>query len=218
MPDSKATDKRLQNLISYLTPAVTLLNELHDGFGTPFIPVISNTTLSLIAALQTMKWNKDECVRLMENIHELLYTIVDLHIKSETEGTLPPAILHDIGKFAEYYFPFTCYKSMYGNKLKYLFRQSERNSLVNDCRTGLEEALQNFKIKPGSNIFNDITKLHEETQRMHKELLELISTLSDGTASDRSSISSSVYQSAVGSDRYFALFVIKTSVLMHWLQ
>jgi hypothetical protein len=52
---------------------------------------------------QTVKWNKDECVRLMENIHELLYTIVDLHIRSKTGGTLPPGILHHIGKFTEYF-------------------------------------------------------------------------------------------------------------------
>jgi hypothetical protein len=52
MPQPKATDTRLQNLISSLPPAVTLLNELHDGFGTPFVPMISNTILSLIAAVQ----------------------------------------------------------------------------------------------------------------------------------------------------------------------
>jgi hypothetical protein len=37
--------------------------------------------------------------QLMENIPEVLYTIVDLHLKSETVGLLPPAMLDNIGKF-----------------------------------------------------------------------------------------------------------------------
>lgn len=54
-----------------------------------------------------MKKNKDECVRLLENIHDLLYAIIDLHLKSETVGTtLPPATLDQIGKFTEYFTVF----------------------------------------------------------------------------------------------------------------
>jgi hypothetical protein len=49
--------------------------------------------------LQSVKRNKDECLQLMENINQVLYAIVDLHIRSETVGALPPAILKDIGHF-----------------------------------------------------------------------------------------------------------------------
>jgi hypothetical protein len=46
------TEIRLNNIAACLTPAVTLLNELHDAFCPPFIQPISNTILSLIAAVQ----------------------------------------------------------------------------------------------------------------------------------------------------------------------
>jgi hypothetical protein len=52
--------------------------------------------------VQNVQRNRDECVQLMENIHQVLYAIVDLHIKSETAGSLHPSILDHIGQFTEY--------------------------------------------------------------------------------------------------------------------
>ena len=49
-----------------------------------------------------MKKNKDDCIKLIENVHELLYAIVNLHMKSETPGSLSPAMLYHVGKFTEY--------------------------------------------------------------------------------------------------------------------
>ncbi|KAJ7114934.1 hypothetical protein C8R44DRAFT_740272 [Mycena epipterygia] len=46
------TDIQLSNIVACVTPAAELLNELHDGFGTPFVQAISNTTLSLVSMFQ----------------------------------------------------------------------------------------------------------------------------------------------------------------------
>ncbi|KAJ7131108.1 hypothetical protein C8R44DRAFT_871639 [Mycena epipterygia] len=94
---------RSRGIIACLETIVTLLNKVTDAFGTPFVPAISSTTLSLITAVQNAKMNKEECIQLMENIHGILYTIIKLHITSETAGSLPPAILYHIGKFTEYF-------------------------------------------------------------------------------------------------------------------
>jgi hypothetical protein len=51
--------------------------------------------------LQNVKRNKNQCAQLMENIHEVLYVIISLHLKSETVGSLPLARLDHMGKFAE---------------------------------------------------------------------------------------------------------------------
>lgn len=53
-------------------------------------------------ALQNVKKNKDECIQLMEHIHQVLYALVNLHMKSETPGSLPPDSLLHVGKFMEY--------------------------------------------------------------------------------------------------------------------
>jgi hypothetical protein len=37
----------------------------------------------------------------MENIHPVIYAIVNLHMKSETPESLHPSVLDRIGKFTE---------------------------------------------------------------------------------------------------------------------
>jgi hypothetical protein len=51
---STAADTRLSNITAYLTPALTLLDELNDAFGSSFLQPILKTTLSLITAAQVM--------------------------------------------------------------------------------------------------------------------------------------------------------------------
>ncbi|KAJ6475465.1 hypothetical protein C8R45DRAFT_1102750 [Mycena sanguinolenta] len=76
---------RAESLAAYLT-LVAVLNDLNEAFAPPFVQAISKTTESLINLLQTVKQNKKECVQLVENTFEVLYAIVNLHIKSEAPG------------------------------------------------------------------------------------------------------------------------------------
>ncbi|KAJ7469527.1 hypothetical protein FB451DRAFT_1400378 [Mycena latifolia] len=62
---------------------------------------ISNTALNLLSAVQDVKNNKDQCVHLMKDIHEILFAIAKLHMQSEPQGSLPPATLDVIGKFTK---------------------------------------------------------------------------------------------------------------------
>ncbi|KAJ7469497.1 hypothetical protein FB451DRAFT_1400350 [Mycena latifolia] len=91
----------LDSVVACLNTVLPLLNDLHDGFGTPFVQAISNTTLNLLSAMQNVKNNKDECVHLMKDIHRILFAIAKLHIQSEPQGSLPPSTLDHIGKFTK---------------------------------------------------------------------------------------------------------------------
>jgi hypothetical protein len=101
----------------------------------------------------------------MESIHQVLYAIVNLHIKSETPGSLAPSTVDCIGKFmvcirfsSEDVFCVdkndrTLHKiytfleaQQEGNKIKQLFRQSEINALLKDCQAGSNEAFGIFKV------------------------------------------------------------------------
>ncbi|KAJ7444726.1 hypothetical protein FB451DRAFT_1413113 [Mycena latifolia] len=91
----------LDSIVAPLNAILPVLNELHNSFGTPFVQAISNTTLNLLSAMQNVKNNKDECVHLMKDIHEILFAIVKLHMQSEPQGSLPPSTLDHIGKFTK---------------------------------------------------------------------------------------------------------------------
>ncbi|KAJ7455047.1 hypothetical protein FB451DRAFT_1516637, partial [Mycena latifolia] len=183
------SDIRLNNTITYLTPVVALLNELSDTFGTPFVPAISTTTLSLITMVQNVKKNKDDCIQLLENVYQLLCAIVNVHIKSETKGNLPPATLVHVGKFMETLHKIHTFVEAQqdGSKIKSFFRQTETKTLLSECRAGLQQAVEVFKTKTNITVLSHMTQMQEEAEIMHNAVLELISTWSDGTTSDKSS-------------------------------
>ncbi|KAJ7103913.1 hypothetical protein C8R44DRAFT_988069 [Mycena epipterygia] len=177
---------RLNNIIDCLAPTVTLLNAITDVFGTPFVRAISSTTISLMTVVQSVKRNKDECIQLVENIHGILYAIINLHIKSKTTGSLPPVMLDHVGKFTETLHKIHTFLEAQqdGNKIKYFFRQNEMNTLRKNCRAGLEDALKVFKVETGLMVANNMVHMQQKAQDMHQELLDLVGNLSDGSTSD----------------------------------
>ncbi|KAJ7758756.1 hypothetical protein B0H16DRAFT_1416207 [Mycena metata] len=182
MPPQAPSDARLNNIVTHLKSAVELLNNLHDAIGTPLLPVISSLVLSLTTSIQSVKRNLDECVNLLEGIHSVLYAIFDLHIKSA--GGLPPGMLEQLGYFTETLPKINVYiEAQQENKFKNLFRQGETNRLRKDCWEGLQQVMDKFKIKANATLLASTEETRETTERMHQELLELISTVSDGTIS-----------------------------------
>ncbi|KAF7335493.1 hypothetical protein MVEN_02202800 [Mycena venus] len=185
------TEIRLDNIAACLTSALTLLNELNDAFSPPFIQLISSTTLALMTAVQNVKRNKNECVQVMENIPQVLCAIVNLHIESETVGSLPPSKLEHIGKFMETLHKiYTFIEAQQDrNKIKYMFHNSEKNTLLKHCRTGMDKAMEVFKVNTGTIAFRNIDEMRNTAEIMHNELLELISRISDvSTIIDKSSM------------------------------
>ncbi|KAJ6510989.1 hypothetical protein C8R45DRAFT_1068835 [Mycena sanguinolenta] len=185
------TESQLENLTACLTPAVRILNELNEAFAPPFIQPISNTIFSLINLVQNIKRNKKECTLLVENVYQVLYTMISLHIKSETAGSLPPAMIVHVGKFRETLHKIYIYieAQQERNKFKHLFRNNEMNNLLKDCHAGLDQALQTFELTSGGAMFNNIGEMKKVAENMHKQLLELVSTLSETTTtSDNSSV------------------------------
>ncbi|KAJ7146595.1 hypothetical protein C8R44DRAFT_845687 [Mycena epipterygia] len=197
MPPQTINETRLDNIVACLTPILPLLNEYSDAFGTPFIPAISNTTLSLINLVQNAKKNKDDCIQLMENVHQVLYAIINLHIKFGTGSSLPPATLYNLGRLTETLHKIYGFMEAQqdGNKIKHFFRQSEMKTLLHECHMGLQQAVDMFKMEGAISIQGNIVEMQKETERIHKELLESISTSSNATISDRSS---SIYHWANG--------------------
>jgi hypothetical protein len=116
---STLTQIRLENIKTCLDAAVTTVEVVSHGLKTPFLESIVNTVRSLLGAIQvveslghlagleltnthqTIKKNKDVCVEMLEQIHQLLYAIIQVYITSNTEGELTPKMLDNLGQFAE---------------------------------------------------------------------------------------------------------------------
>ncbi|KAJ7732013.1 hypothetical protein B0H16DRAFT_1468818 [Mycena metata] len=194
-----ATEARIHKLTACLAPAVILLEELNDAFGPSFIQSIISTVQALIAGIQNVKRNKDDCFQLVEGIHQVVYPIIHLHLRSEAAGYLHPEVLHKVAQFTDTLHKIYTFIEIHqdGNKIRQFFRQSETNKLLKECHTGLDQAIESFKVQTGFTMLNNAMQIQREAETMHKNLLELIATLSDGTTSDKSS--SVFYKKANGS-------------------
>jgi hypothetical protein len=96
-------------------------------------------------------------------IHDLLSVILRLCVKSET-GHLPPAMLSNIGQFAQHVFPAPNLLPLLMNfrtlqrihvfveaqqspsKIKRFFRHSENTAQLEECKTALRHALDIFGV------------------------------------------------------------------------
>ena len=58
-------------------------------------------TWQLTESQQTIKKNKDVCVGMLEQIHKLLYAIIQVHMTSTTGGELSLAMLKNLGNSTE---------------------------------------------------------------------------------------------------------------------
>ncbi|KAF7358550.1 hypothetical protein MVEN_00906300 [Mycena venus] len=155
-------EARANNITASLKLATTLMEDLQDALGTTSLQAISQTTKSLVTVLQNAKKNKLECIQLLEDTHVVLYAIVNVHLKSDIPGSLPPSMLDHIGNFTE-----------------------QVHSI--DCHIGLQLAKELFNIESGTSAIMDAAAIHKTADNMHQELLEIISNMSAGASSEEAS-------------------------------
>ncbi|KAJ6452974.1 hypothetical protein C8R45DRAFT_945441 [Mycena sanguinolenta] len=185
------TEIRLENLADCLGSALEILKELNYAFAPPFVQPISSTVASLLKCVQNIKRNKKECAQLLENIYQVISAIINLHIKSEVAGSLSPAKAEDVGKFMKTLHKIFIYVEAQqdGNKITQLFRYNEANNLLKDCNAELDQAKKVFEVGTSGALFADIEEMKSTTVTKHKEILELISTMSETTTTtDDSSV------------------------------
>ncbi|KAJ6490536.1 hypothetical protein DFH09DRAFT_1377292 [Mycena vulgaris] len=140
---------RLDNVLTALSAALTTFEMVSVGLKSPFLEPISRTMQSLLTVAQTVKKNKDNCITMLEQIHELLYAIIHLHVTSETGGELLPNMLNHLGKFTETLHKIYTFVEAQQDKSRIVqfFRQGEMSTLLKGCHLGLEEALEAFKVQ-----------------------------------------------------------------------
>ncbi|KAJ6550134.1 hypothetical protein B0H19DRAFT_1074015 [Mycena capillaripes] len=160
---------QLDNLRLFLTAAVDSVEILADAANLPLLKPISITVRTLLKSVESVRHKKNECIQLMKRLHEILYGIVDLHIRT----------LHKVYNFVD--------AQQETSKFRQILRSGEMKALFRDCTTELQQALDTFKIQ-GVNFLADVKALGEYARQTEREILHLIATASDETSSDASSV------------------------------
>jgi hypothetical protein len=108
------TDDILRNT----TVAAGALRDMSESSRVPFLSSVSAISFSILTIVQVraisffncflwfaetkknVRVNKQECLRMVESIQVLLWTVVDLCVNSETGEVLPPSMLNNIANFS----------------------------------------------------------------------------------------------------------------------
>ncbi|KAJ6549254.1 hypothetical protein DFH09DRAFT_1039450 [Mycena vulgaris] len=197
---STLTRIRLDNIIICLNAAVTTVEVVSRELNTPFLGPIVTTMWSLLAVVQTIKKNKDVCVKMLEQIHQLLYAIIQIHMPSNTGGELTPKMLNNLGHFAETLHKIHSFVEAQQEKIafKMFFRQGEMTTLLKGCTAGLDYAVDAFMVN-GVDLIKDINTMKESAQQVHQQVVELIKALSDDSSSEGGSFIRSLTSSSSNS-------------------
>ncbi|KAJ7620267.1 hypothetical protein FB45DRAFT_1032953 [Roridomyces roridus] len=181
---------RVDDLADCLSTAASLLQNLYDAFGTPFLVAIANTVPSLISGIQGAKRNKEQCNELAECCYGIILAIVKVHIDSETPRSLSPVVLHHIAAFTTTIHKIHNYVNaqLHSSRIKSLFRQSEMVTLLGQCRVAVKDAQVAFKVASGASFTQNLGVLEQQMQSLHEQILQLIASLPDETISERSSV------------------------------
>ncbi|KAJ7794982.1 P-loop containing nucleoside triphosphate hydrolase protein [Mycena olivaceomarginata] len=196
MPPVRSTTG--DNILEYTVVAANALRDVATAAQIPFVGTVCTITLIIIPMVQNTKFQKDRCFRIVEDIHRLLWALMNLSMHSEEIQS--PNMLNEIAKYALILQKIdSCLRAQQDlGTIKRLFKQSELVTQLENCETELKGALDNFTIEQGVGISSAIVEFKIDTEGRHQQLLELISTQSD-SIDTLSSIGRSSFNSSSGS-------------------
>ncbi|KAJ7245846.1 P-loop containing nucleoside triphosphate hydrolase protein [Mycena rebaudengoi] len=178
----------VDRVLQYTTFAANSVGEIASSFKIPFLG--STATL----ALAILKCVEGVYIQMVEQIHEILGTVVKLHSTSEIKGVLPTALLHDIAKFAQHPSKilekvFTLLKQQQRmGMIKKIFEQHNNAEKLEACQQELNYALEMFKVRATGLTLSQLVHMRKDAKQCHEELVALLESDSDLTSCEHSSV------------------------------
>ncbi|KAJ7616189.1 P-loop containing nucleoside triphosphate hydrolase protein, partial [Mycena polygramma] len=196
---------QLKSITTSLTSTASTLRILSDSLRDPVLMAMTNTTQSLLKCAETIKHNRDECVRLLESTYILLNAMISLYVKTETSN-LPPQMLKQTACLVETLHKVHVFVEAQKKrgKIWQLLRQGEMNTLLKDCKTGLQLGLDFFHVN-SVNLMTDLIHVQQDAQERHQDVLKMIEALAAGDNSDQESSISRLYSGSYSSSNSMSL-------------
>ncbi|KAJ7917612.1 hypothetical protein B0H13DRAFT_2441141 [Mycena leptocephala] len=188
----------LDNIVDYTAVAAKTLQDIVVVTQIPFLDGVCTLSLTIILIVQTTKFQRERCIRILEEIHQGLCALAGLCIHSDDIRS--SMMLDQIAQYALTLQKIhMCLKALReAGTLKRLFRKSEIAAQLDSCERELRAASELFTMKSGVGITTTLVGLNMDTENRHQELLELISSLS-GSINTASSIGRSSLDTSSGS-------------------
>ncbi|KAJ7808441.1 hypothetical protein B0H14DRAFT_1516155 [Mycena olivaceomarginata] len=188
----------VDRILDYTGVAVDALHDVATASHIPFLGRVCALTLTIIAMVKNVKFQRERCLRIVEEIHHSLCALTVLAIHSD--DIQAPKMLDHIAQYADTLQKFdSCLRSQRElGTIKRLFKQGEIAVQLDSCETELRALLAVFTAKQGAGLASALVEFNLDTETRHQELLEIISSKSSSFDAV-SSIGRSVLNASSGS-------------------
>ncbi|KAJ6616049.1 hypothetical protein B0H10DRAFT_2219790 [Mycena sp. CBHHK59/15] len=141
LPSADPKQNNLSPLFDYARVAASALKDLANSTHIPFLLIVAEGSLSIFNAVQSTKANKELCLRIVSQIHNLHCAIISICFSSE--GILSVRIVEIIGQFAGTLqkIQISLRSQQQLGKIKRFFKHSEITAQLAKSETELQSAL-----------------------------------------------------------------------------
>ncbi|KAJ6533417.1 hypothetical protein DFH09DRAFT_1181376 [Mycena vulgaris] len=130
------------------TAARLLLNVSDDDSNNPYLKGIAGISILLLDTVQGVKSNRSQCLSLLERIHEIISSIINICGEGRV---LSPTILRNLSHF------FDTLQKVHSfvrsqvdlGLFRRVLRHAETTALLEECNAGLKQAITVFGIQTG---------------------------------------------------------------------
>ncbi|KAJ7806530.1 hypothetical protein B0H14DRAFT_2610376 [Mycena olivaceomarginata] len=166
-----------EKILEYTVQAANALQDVAAATEIPFLGRVCSLTSTVIPMVQNTKFQKDRCLRMVEDIHQLLCILGNLSVHSEDIQS--PRMLNQIAQCALTLHKIdSCLRSQQElGTIKRLFKKSEIAVQLGGCETELKAVLSSFTMGL-SVIASAVVEFEVDTEGRHQELLELMQSQS----------------------------------------
>ncbi|KAJ7792329.1 hypothetical protein B0H14DRAFT_2623957, partial [Mycena olivaceomarginata] len=190
-----STPDAVGKILQYTTVAANALQDVAAATHIPFLNNVCTLSLAIIPIVQDTKFQKEQCLRIVEEMHQLLCAVMNLCIHSDDIRS--PQMLNHIAQWASTLLKFqSCLRAQQElGTIKRLFKKSETAAQLDTCEREMRATLETFtaeandkvgKMNNGVGITSALVEFRTNIERRHQELLELISLQSESFDSESS--------------------------------
>ncbi|KAK6996522.1 AAA domain-containing protein [Favolaschia claudopus] len=171
---------RMQRLLVSAKTAASILQQISQFSPTPFLGTTASISASVLGNIEVLKSSGSDTVQVLQDIDDILNGILTLLVDSGAKY-IPPALLQDIGFFAETLNKLQVWldSKQRTSKIRRLFRQSEEAAQLEACKAGMKQALNIFKSQSRVPVTIDLGAMERDLQAQHEDVLLLIDPETD---------------------------------------
>ncbi|KAJ6591297.1 hypothetical protein DFH09DRAFT_1139222 [Mycena vulgaris] len=169
-----ALDKRVGNVVEQGRMALELLRTISEATNTPYLRPISGAGTLLMDTVVIVRKNKEECLRMAEQVVTIIMALVNICNNSEAE--LQRSVLSNIAAFAETLQKVLAFVRHQIDKslIKRVVRHLEDSSLLSECQSALDRAVELFKFQCEVTTIRSMAQFQAESSRKTSELCNLL--------------------------------------------